>query len=133
MEWTSGRTGIDVGARRSEIRSPASIGSESFDEQNEMTRFECPCCTFLTLTERPPGTFAVCAVCGWEDDLSQFRDPDFTGGANSVSLRQARENFATFGAVTKDMHAHVGGQKGIADTPNKSRILGSRVDFGWST
>lgn len=47
----------------------------------------------LTLEEEPPGTFDICRVCVWEDDNVQFRDPDYEGGANRVSLRQARENY----------------------------------------
>ena len=42
-----------------------------------------------------------CPVCGWEDDDAQFRDPTYDGGANSVSLEQARINFVTIGAVDK--------------------------------
>jgi hypothetical protein len=56
-------------------------------------RYPCPCCDDLTLQEPPPGTFAICRVCGWEDDRVQFRDPDYRGGANRVSLREARETF----------------------------------------
>jgi hypothetical protein len=52
----------------------------------------------LTLGEKPPGTYAICPVCWWEDDDLQFRDPDYQGGANKVSLRQARENFQRYGA-----------------------------------
>ena len=61
-------------------------------------RFPCPCCGFLTLREKPPGTFTVCPVCFWEDDATQFNDPDHTGGANRSSLRHARENYSVFGA-----------------------------------
>jgi hypothetical protein len=63
-----------------------------------MSRYPCPCCGFLTLDERPPGTFAICPVCWWEDDEVQARDPEYVGGANDVSLRQARENYRNFGA-----------------------------------
>jgi hypothetical protein len=56
-------------------------------------RYPCPCCDDLTLQEPPPGTFAICKVCRWEDDRVQFRDPDYRGGANRVSLREAREAF----------------------------------------
>jgi len=52
----------------------------------------------LTLDEPPDGTFDICAVCFWEDDDVQLRDPEFAGGANLVSLREARENFIAFGA-----------------------------------
>ena len=58
-------------------------------------RFACPCCGSLTLTEAPPGTFDICGVCLWEDDDVQFDDADYEGGANRVSLNQARENYRT--------------------------------------
>jgi hypothetical protein len=53
----------------------------------------CPCCGELTLAEAPTGTYEICAVCGWEDDNVQFRDPDSTGGANELSLNQARARY----------------------------------------
>jgi hypothetical protein len=62
------------------------------------TRYACPCCDCFTLAEPPPGTFAICPVCRWEDDSVQFTDPDYTGGANQPSLRQARESFERIGA-----------------------------------
>jgi hypothetical protein len=60
-------------------------------------RFACPCCGYLTLDEPPAGTYNICEVCCWEDDGVQFRDPDYQGGANGVSLNQARENFRKHG------------------------------------
>ncbi|MBV9948537.1 MAG: hypothetical protein JOZ69_16930 [Myxococcales bacterium] len=65
-------------------------------------RFPCPCCGFKTLEEPPPGTFAICPVCYWEDDDIQFRDLDFAAGANRVSLREARTNYARLGAITAE-------------------------------
>lgn len=62
------------------------------------TRYACPCCDCFTLDEPPPGTFAICPVCGWEDDSVQFADLDYTGGANKPSLSQARETFLNIGA-----------------------------------
>ncbi len=61
-------------------------------------RYPCLCCGFKTLSEAPPGTFAVCPVCFWEDDDVQARDPSFAGGANKISLDEARANFRSFGA-----------------------------------
>lgn len=72
-----------------------------------MTNFQCPCCRFKTLPERPPGTFYICPVCGWEDDDVQFRDPNNAGGANRVSLAEARRNYVQFGASTRDEIARV--------------------------
>ncbi|MEZ0293461.1 MAG: CPCC family cysteine-rich protein [Solirubrobacteraceae bacterium] len=60
-------------------------------------RFACPCCGYLTLDARPPGTFDICEVCRWEDDNVQFRDPGYEGGANVVSLNDARRNFEAHG------------------------------------
>lgn len=64
-------------------------------------RFACPCCGSLTLGEKPPGTFAICPICGWEDDNVQYYDPSYEGGANRISLDQARENFRAFGAASR--------------------------------
>jgi hypothetical protein len=62
----------------------------------------CPCCGYLTLPEPPPGTYAICPVCFWEDDGVQFDDPTYTGGANRVSLEEARENYRRFGAAAEE-------------------------------
>jgi hypothetical protein len=62
-------------------------------QDSTTTRYACPCCGFLTLSQEPPGTYLFCEVCAWEDDGVQFRDPTYRGGANKVSLNEARENF----------------------------------------
>jgi Cysteine-rich CPCC len=69
-------------------------------------RFPCPCCDCLTLTQAPPGTFATCEVCGWEDDNVQFRDPAYRGGANRVSLLQGRENYRRHGRSDPNRRGH---------------------------
>ena len=38
--------------------------------------------------------YEVCPVCGWEDDGLQRDEPDYEGGANRMSLNQAREAWA---------------------------------------
>jgi Cysteine-rich CPCC len=62
------------------------------------TLYHCPCCGFPTLTHR--AGFAVCPICNWEDDGQDSHDADrVRGGPNGVlSLTQARENCAQFGA-----------------------------------
>jgi hypothetical protein len=70
-------------------------------EKADERRFQCPCCGFLRIGELPPGTFEICVVCGWEDDEVQFDHPDSSGGANKVSLNEARANFKKFGACDK--------------------------------
>ena len=64
--------------------------------------YPCPCCGFLTLGEPAPGTFVICPVCGWEDDEVQFVNPQLEGGANPLSLQEARLNFLTFGAGMRE-------------------------------
>ena len=49
------------------------------------------------MDEPPPGTWLICDVCEWEDDPVQFENIDQEGGANRVSLRQAREFYRTLG------------------------------------
>lgn len=65
-------------------------------------RFPCPCCGYLTLDQEPPGTFQICEVCNWEDDNVQYEATSFEGGANKESLIQARMNFKTFGASSRE-------------------------------
>jgi len=63
-----------------------------------MEMFPCACCGYKTLDHPPNGSYDICEVCYWEDDPIQHRDPAFEGGANSMSLRQAQQNFMRFGA-----------------------------------
>lgn len=66
-----------------------------------MKKYQCVCCGYYTLKSKPPGTYEICPVCFWEDDPYQFEEPDCDGGANYVSLNQARENYKTIGASSK--------------------------------
>lgn len=56
-------------------------------------KYTCPCCGYKTLDEEPTDTNEICKIGFWEDDGVQFRDPDYEGGANKVSLRQAQKTF----------------------------------------
>jgi hypothetical protein len=60
--------------------------------------YPCPCCGFKTLPER--GGFDICPVCFWEDDGQDDHDADeIRGGPNgTLSLSQARKNFADYRA-----------------------------------
>ena len=53
--------------------------------------FACPCCDSYSFVEA--GGYEMCEICGWEDDPVQEAQPNLAGGANKVSLIQARENF----------------------------------------
>ena len=77
------------------------IGALAGQMTSDGIRYPCPCCSHLTLDEAPGGSHAICGVCCWEDDGVQLRDPDYRGGANGMSLNEARKNFRQFGASEK--------------------------------
>jgi hypothetical protein len=62
--------------------------------------FVCPCCGHRVFGE-PPGSYEICPVCFWEDDVVQLRWPDYDGGANRPSLVQAQCNYAADGACER--------------------------------
>ncbi len=56
--------------------------------QPTIAQFPCPCCSSHEISE--VGGYEICSICGWEDDPVQSRYPELAGGANKVSLNQAR-------------------------------------------
>ena len=54
-------------------------------------KYPCPCCGYLVFDESP-GSYEICPICFWEDDLFQLRFPRMSG-ANRVSLIEAQENY----------------------------------------
>ncbi len=64
--------------------------------------FPCPCCGYLTLPNKPPGTLDGCPVCSWVDDQIQYENPSSESGCNSVSLETARKNYVSFGAISRE-------------------------------
>lgn len=70
-------------------------------------RYPCRCCGFYTLTDPTNGSYEICRVCFWEDDLVQNEDPSFEGGANNVSLSTARDNYVRFGVCEPQLSKHV--------------------------
>ena len=59
-------------------------------EQVENKR-KCMCCGEYTLDE--DDLFAICNNCGWESDKVQEDDPNYKGGANEMSLNEAKEAY----------------------------------------
>lgn len=72
-----------------------------------MMKYKCPCCGYYTFVNKPAGTDDICKVCFWEDDAIQLADPTYKGGANKVSLVQAKENYKKFGACEREMKSYI--------------------------
>jgi hypothetical protein len=81
--------------------------------------YPCPCCGHLAFAESP-GSYEICSICFWEDDLVQLRWPDWSGGANRPSLRESQLNVVRFGAMEQRFVAKV-------HAPGAD----DRVDDGW--
>ncbi len=63
----------------------------------------CPCCGYNTFDKNQRLQYSICPICYWEDDPIQFEDHKVVGGANRVSLIQARNNFVEFGSCKEEM------------------------------
>lgn len=68
--------------------------------------YPCPCCGYLVF-EEPPGSYGICPICFWEDDLVQLADPSYEGGANQASLLEAQDNFSEHGWCEQRVAPHV--------------------------
>lgn len=73
----------------------------------ENKKFVCFCCGYYTLESEYPLSYDICPVCFWEQDPIQQNDPNFTGGANTVSLNQAQKNYLQYGACQKKYITYV--------------------------
>ncbi|KEQ12214.1 CPCC family cysteine-rich protein [Endozoicomonas numazuensis] len=70
-------------------------------------RYQCSCCNYLTLSSNSDSSFDICPVCYWENDCIQNENPDYEGGANDISLNQAKENYKKYGASDKRFLTYV--------------------------
>ena len=73
--------------------------------------YPCPSCGFLIFNE-PEGSFEICEICGWEDDIVQKQDPNFKGGANKISLIESQEK------ILKTIPKHIEIHKGFRRATN---------------
>ena len=60
---------------------------------------KCACCGYYTLPY--DSLFEICEVCFWEHDEVMEELPNETGGANDISLNEAKKNYAEFGACER--------------------------------
>lgn len=61
----------------------------------------CPVCLKHYFSDI--GSHEICPICKWQDDLYQEDNPESDGGANHVSLVEARENYSKEGISDPDI------------------------------
>lgn len=62
-------------------------------------KYVCKCCGNAAMDSADE--YDICPVCFWERDFYQESEPDAAGGANKVSLNEAKKNYAEFGACER--------------------------------
>ena len=89
--------------------------------------FPCPCCGYNVFSE-PPGSYDICPICYWEDDIVQIGFPDLAGGANGCSLIDGQKNYEQNGVCEGKMSTFVR-QPNDSDSRDPSwRLLDPEVD-----
>jgi hypothetical protein len=68
--------------------------------------FPCPCCGYEVF-DGHAGSFDICPICYWEDDVVQLVFPDLAGGANKYSLIEGQRNYRELGACEERLKANV--------------------------
>ena len=68
--------------------------------------FTCPCCGYLVFDDMP-GSYDICPICFWEDDIHQLYYPESPSGPNHQSLIESQVNFVQFGACNRETAKHV--------------------------
>lgn len=53
-----------------------------------MKEIKCPCCGKTAVNE-----YDVCPVCRWENDPIQLQYPNLGGGANQMTLAEAKKAY----------------------------------------
>ena len=57
---------------------------------HETAKIMCPVCGKTQV-----GEYDICEICDWENDPIQLKNPNFSGGANHMSLLEAKEAYRT--------------------------------------
>lgn len=61
------------------------------DTHEKLGKLFCPVCGKYEFEEE--GDYDICEICRWENDQLQTERPDYAGGANIMSLNQARKAY----------------------------------------
>jgi len=85
----------------------------------------CPVCGFLVFSG-PPGSYAICPVCDWEDDHVQLAHPLLQGGANRRSLAECQ--IAILKKIPVSVREHIGFKRDELWRPLKEDEMQVRPD-----
>ena len=66
---------------------------------------KCPVCGKYNFESE--NDFDICTVCGWENDGVQYDDHNFAGGANDLSVNEARIEYFLLNAPNTRTRASV--------------------------
>lgn len=66
---------------------------------------KCPVCGRYTFESE--ADFDICDICGWENDGAQYRDHNLAGGANDLSVNEARIEYFLLNAPNTRTRAAV--------------------------
>ncbi|MBR1443567.1 MAG: hypothetical protein IJ583_08545 [Firmicutes bacterium] len=71
--------------------------------KNEEKTIICPVCGRYEFEE--DNDFDICTCCGWENDGVQEKDHNYAGGANELSVNEARIEFFLLNDAQKGQEA----------------------------
>ncbi len=60
-------------------------------------KYPCPCCGYYVFSESL-GSYEICPICFWQDDLADMEAMYEAIGPNKVSLFEAQQNYIKFAA-----------------------------------
>ena len=68
---------------------------------------KCVCCGHYTINNENPLYHDIYPVCFWENDPIQNEKPDYVGGANKMSLNEAKKSYELYGAISQEFIQYV--------------------------
>ena len=86
------------------MKCAESLGT-GIGDMEELKPMKCPVCGLTTFAYS--NDFDICPVCGWENDGVQLLKPDFEGGANTISLNQARKHWQALLRIAKKVNPNI--------------------------
>ncbi len=66
----------------------------------------CPCCKYITIPNHGDAPSYICPVCLWEIDSFIQSENEPSDQNHGLTLAQARQNYAVFGAVLPRLKKH---------------------------